>query len=143
MSWKKILFFISVLFLSKNLFANDTIIVNKDARIDVLSQKQIQMNKRTATMTSNGQYKGFRVQVASTNLRDKAFKLKADLLIKYPNEKVYVVFQSPSFKVRMGNFLKREDAEKFRKQYGKEFLDGMYIVEDTIEYSPTEEETNQ
>jgi len=94
-------------------------------------------------MTSNGQYKGFRVQLASTSSRDDAFKMKTDLLLKFPVEKAYVIFQSPYFKVRIGNFLKKDDAEKFRKQYAKLLPQGVYIVEDAIDYTPTEEELNQ
>lgn len=117
-------------------FANDTIIVRKDARLDVLTAKQILVNKRSAMLTSSGQYKGFRIQIISTNDREKAFGIKADLLNKFPEEKVYVMFQSPYFKVRFGNFLKREDAEKMRKPLNKLFPQGVFIVEDAIEYTP-------
>ena len=46
--------------------ANDSIIVHKDARLDILIVKQAQSNKRMAMMTSGGQYKGYRIQVLST-----------------------------------------------------------------------------
>jgi hypothetical protein len=121
-------------------FANDTIIVHKDARLDMLTQKQIQINKRASMMTSNGQYKGFRVQVISTSNRDDAFKAKADLLAKFPDQKCYIIFQSPNFKVRIGNFLKRDDAENFRKQITNLFSQGIYIVDDAIEYVPKGDE---
>lgn len=117
-------------------FANDTIIVRKDGRLDILTAKQILVNKRSSMLTSTGQYKGFRIQVISTNDREKAFGIKADLLNKFPEEKVYVMFQSPYFKVRLGNFLKREDAEKMRKPLNKLFSQGVFIVEDAIEYTP-------
>jgi len=35
----------------------DTIVVNKDPRLDVLTQKQAIVNKRSQMMTSNGLYK--------------------------------------------------------------------------------------
>ena len=94
--------------------ANDSVVVKKDARLDVLTAKQIAMNKRLAMMTPNGMYKGFRIQVISTSKRDDAFKVKADLTSQFPDQKIYVVFQSPSFKVRIGNFLKREEADKLK-----------------------------
>ena len=117
-------------------FANDTIIVRKDARLDQLTLKQIQINKRASMMTSNGQYKGFRVQVISTSNREDAFKAKADLIAKFPDQKSYIIFQSPNFKVRIGNFLKRDDAENFRKQISNLYSQGIYIVDDAIEYVP-------
>ncbi len=143
MNEKRILLLIIILFFAKSSFANDTIIVRKDPRIDILVQKQIQLNKRSTMSFANGQYKGFRVQIVSTSNRDEAFKIKADLLAKFPEEKTYIIFQSPNFKVRIGNFLKREDAEKLRDKIQNNLSQTIYIVEDAIEYTPTEEEINQ
>ncbi len=143
MNEKRILLLIIILFFAKISFANDTIIIRKDPRIDILVQKQIQLNKRSAISFANGQYKGYRIQVVSTSNRDEAFKIKADLLAKFPEEKTYIIFQSPNFKVRIGNFLKREDAEKLRDKMQPNLSQTIYIVEDAIEYIPTEEETNQ
>ena len=120
--------------------ANDTIIVIKDARFDVLTAKQAQINKRSSMMTSGGQYKGYRIQVASTSKRDNAQQMKTDMMNRFPEQKSYLIFQSPNFKVRVGNFLKKEEAEKFRKEINKYFPQGVYIVEDAIEYSPKDED---
>jgi hypothetical protein len=120
--------------------AGDSIVVKKDPRLDVLTSKQAAINKRNSMMTSNGQYKGFRIQVISTRDRARAFQLKAELLSKYPEEKTYTLFQSPFFRVRIGNFLKKEDADEFRKLLSKTYPDGVYVVPDIIEYTPTEED---
>jgi hypothetical protein len=119
---------------------NDTIIVNKDPRLDILTQKQALVNKRSQMMTSNGLYKGYRLQLLSTNNRNQAFKLKYDLLTNYPEHKTYVTYQSPCFKVKLGNFLKKEDAQKMRKQISKSFPTGVFLVEDAIEYTPKDDE---
>lgn len=118
----------------------DSIVVKKDPRLDVLSAKQAAINKRTAMMTSNGQYKGFRVQVLSTRDRTKALDTKAQLLTRFPEEKTYTVFQSPNFKIRIGNFIKKEDAEAFRKTLSKLYPEGTFVVPDIIEYTPPEDE---
>jgi hypothetical protein len=62
------------------------------------------------------------------------------LLSRFPEEKTYALFQSPYFKIRIGNFIKKEDAENFRKSLRKLFPDGLFIVADVIEYTPPEEE---
>ncbi|HNJ58346.1 MAG TPA: SPOR domain-containing protein, partial [Chitinophagaceae bacterium] len=98
------------------------------------------INKRSSMLTSTGQYKGFRLQIISTREREKAFNIKAELLTKYPEEKSYVLFQSPYFRVRIGNFVKREDAEKFRKILNKTYKNGVFIVEDVIDYIPPPDE---
>lgn len=136
----QIFLFIPIILLVNFAFANDTIIVKKDPRIDVLTSKQILINKRSSMLTSTGQYKGYRIQVMSTTSRDQAFNIKGDLLNKFPTEKSYVMFQSPYFKVRLGNFKKREEADAFRKNLNKLFPQGVFIVEDTIEYTPPPEE---
>jgi len=128
------------LMLGKAVYANDTVIVVKDVRLDMLSSKQALINKRSAMMTSGGHYKGFRIQVLSSSNRDNAQKIKTDLMNKFPDHKSYILFQSPNFKVRIGNFLNREEAEKLRKQLNKFFPQGVYVVEDTIEYYPKADE---
>lgn len=131
---------IVVVFAAIHADAADTVIVRKDPRMDVLSGKQIEANKKGAQLTSTGLYKGFRIQVMSTRSRDQAFDTKAMLSVNFPNQKAYVMYQSPNFKVRIGNFIRREDAEVFRKDMAKLFAEGLYIVEDTIEIIATEEE---
>lgn len=143
MSLLKLTHFFILLFCcigATTLRANDSIIVKKDARLNILSAKQAMINKRSLMMTSNGQYKGFRLQVVSTTSRDNAQRIKTDLMNKFPDQKSYLSFQSPNFKVRIGNFLKKEEAENFRKQLNKYFPQGVYIVADAIEYIPKDEE---
>ena len=56
---------------------------------------------------------GYRVQVLATRERFKAEKLQSDLeeLFEY---KIYVIFEAPNYKVRIGDFIDRQKAEKFR-----------------------------
>jgi hypothetical protein len=118
----------------------DTIVVNKDVRLDILNQKQSVINKRSKIMTSNGLYRGYRLQLLSSNNRNQAFKLKYDLLSAFPDQKTYVSYQAPYFKVRFGNFLHRDEAEKMRKLLQKTYPAGVFVVEDTIEYTPKDDE---
>src|SRR5574343_1200683 len=69
----------------------DTVIFQKDSRLDMLVQKQAQANKRSAMMTSTGLYKGFRLQMISTPRRDDATQMKADLLSRFPDQKTYKI----------------------------------------------------
>lgn len=136
----KYLFVVFTLFVFSEAMANDTLVVHKDARLDVLTAKQIGVNKLNAKMTSNGQYRGYRLQVLNSNSRDEAFKVKAQLLQLFPDQKSYVMYKSPYFKVRIGNFIEREDAVSFKELLSKKYPQNAYIVEDIIEYTPTEDE---
>jgi hypothetical protein len=120
--------------------AQDSIVVKKDPRLDVLTNKQAAANKRNGMMTSDGKYKGFRVQVMSTRDRSKAMNTKAELLTRFPEEKTYALYQAPNFKVRIGNFIKKEDADAFRKMISRLYPEGVFVVPDVIEYTPPEEE---
>lgn len=121
----------------------DTVIIRKDPRLDILSAKQAQINKRSSMMTSSGLYRGYRVQVLSTQSRGEAFKMKTDLLTKFPELKTYLLFQSPNFKVRIGNYIKREDAEKLHKQLSKLITTNIYVVEDAVEYALKDDLMNE
>ncbi|MCU0337162.1 MAG: SPOR domain-containing protein [Sediminibacterium sp.] len=105
-----------LVFLLSDLYASDTIVVRQDPRMQSLTERQAIINKRSALLTSSGSVKGFRVQVINTNKRDDATRVKSELLSRFPEHKSYIMFQAPYFKVRIGNFLKREEAEKLRKQ---------------------------
>ncbi|MBC7720388.1 MAG: SPOR domain-containing protein [Pedobacter sp.] len=131
----KIIYVLIAVMISNLTSANDTIIVRKDPRLDVLAAKQAQINKRSSMMTSNGLYRGFRIQVLSTPSREEAFKMKTDLLTRFPEEKSYLLFQSPYFKVRIGNYIKKEDAEKVKLQLNKILGRGTYVVDDAVEYA--------
>ncbi|HYK46919.1 MAG TPA: SPOR domain-containing protein [Parafilimonas sp.] len=135
------LLIIAILF-SGSAFASsrDTIIVHKDPRLDIFTAKQASINKVTARMSSNGLFKGYRLQVLNTRSRDDAFKTKAMLLENFPDEKTYVLYQSPYFKVRIGNFVNRNDAENFKKELSLFITQPAYVVEDLIEYIPRADE---
>jgi hypothetical protein len=119
--------------------AADTIIVHKDARLDIFTEKQSAVNELTSKMTSSGLYRGYRLQVLSTRSRDEAFKLKTKLLQMFPDQQTYVLFQSPYFIVRVGNFFRRPEAESFKNRVLEKFSQNAYIVDDVIEYTPGED----
>ncbi|MDB5231022.1 MAG: hypothetical protein JWN76_1827, partial [Chitinophagaceae bacterium] len=85
---------------------------------------------------------GYRVQVISTNNRQTAYAIKSKLLQNFPNEKTYIIFQSPYFKVRIGNFSERDAAEAFQLDVQRLLSINAYIVRDNVEMSTAGEEVN-
>ena len=119
-----------------------SVIVYKDARIDVLAKQQLSkakkpINHSVGIARVGGITRGYRVQVLNTNNRVLANKTKGDLYSRFPGQKVYIVYRSPFFKVRIGNFLKRNDAESFMRTLSSLFSSGIYVVPDLIEYRPS------
>lgn len=64
---------------------------------------------------SNKVYNGFMVQVLSTKNGEDAEDKRLELISQI-NHSVRVIFDAPNYKVRVGAFTDRQDAERLRKQ---------------------------
>ncbi len=116
--------------------SNGYITVIKDPRFDVLAAKQAEINKNAQKYIVK-RVKGWRIQAVNSQSRDEANLVKADLLKRYPEEKTYLLYQAPNFRVRIGNFLKQSDAFPLRKLLSALYPNrGIYIVPDIIEVAP-------
>ena len=110
----------------------------KDHRLDLLKQKQEELNKK-AYLENRKSIPGFRVMVINTNDRTKASDVKTTLLRNFPEHKTYLIYQSPNFKVQIGNFKTQVEAEKLKKIIVRLYPDGVIIVPTTIEIKTEEE----
>lgn len=112
-----------------------TVIVHKDPRFDELAAKQAEINKQ-AYITTPQRVPGYRIQASNTQNRDEANAIKAELLHRFPEEKSYLLYQAPNFRVRIGNFLTQKDAFQLRKMVSALYPQkGIYIVPDIVEYT--------
>ena len=116
------------------------VVLHKDSRIDVLLKKQSDINKVAVVKTSSGKYKGYRVMAMNTNDRELAYKTKAQLLSRFPQYSVYMSYQTPFFKLKIGDFTKRDDAEDLRRQLSTMIKQGIYIVPDVVILKPEDVE---
>lgn len=140
--------FLSILclFIFSGLFAQTDsstvgVLVHKDPRVDLLVKKQASIN--IATKKSVGRtMRGYRLMVLNTSKREDAIAAKTKVYTYFPELKAYLVYQSPFFRLKAGNFKTRDEAEKYRKQMAPLFPKGVFIVNDTIEVKAekTEEE---
>jgi len=62
-------------------------------------------------------------------------KVRAQLLQKYPDQKIYMTFQAPYIKLKLGNFTDKTEAEKFRDRVMKERVvsGNVYLVAEIVE----------
>ena len=140
---KYILFSCFVL-LTLNLFAQDTssVVVHKDPRLEVLLKKQGEVNaaiKKANARTA----KGYRLLVINTNKRDEAISAKTKVYTNFPELKAYLVYQSPYFKLKVGNFRTREEAQQYQKSLGYYFPKGVFVIGDTIEITPEKDQETE
>ena len=75
---------------------------------------------------------GFRVQVLATRTRENADQLRQTLAEGYAEE-IYIVFEAPNYKVRMGNFINRRHAESLRQTLVKSGYPSTWIIRTRIE----------
>jgi hypothetical protein len=136
----KQLLFLFFSFITLSVFANDTIVVRKDARLDILTSKQIAINKKGTLLTHNNKGSGYRIEVISTNNRSQAYELKSKLLKFFPDQKSYTLFQSPNFKVRLGNFIEKAEADRMKKQVEAVLKKSVFVVRDIVEIAIEEDD---
>ncbi|MBL7699410.1 MAG: SPOR domain-containing protein [Chitinophagaceae bacterium] len=113
----------------------DSVIVHKDPRVDLLVNKQIEINEFT-TRGSRRSAPGFRILVISSNDRKKVIEAKTTMYREFPELKLYMMYQSPFFRLKVGNFREREEAEGYLSNIQRLFPSGVYVVTDTIEVRP-------
>ena len=112
-----------------------SVVIHKDSRIDLLVKKQAEINEET-TRNARRVTKGFRLLVVNTNKRDEAISAKTKLYQYFPELKSYLLYQSPYFKLKAGNFKERKDAESYQKKLNAFFPKGVFVMNDMIEVKP-------
>lgn len=118
---------------------SNTLYVVKDTRLDLLTKKKAEINKKAAD--SKKPNKGYRIQVLNTTDRNQALTAKSKLLSVYPEHKTYLMYQAPYFKIRIGNFVEKNDAENLKKELTKMFPAGVFIIPSEIEVKAEKEDT--
>jgi len=108
---------------------DSTLIITKDARLDELINKQKEQNIINQSMH------GYRIQIYFGGIRQKASEVRLDFSNRYPDVPSYLSYQQPNFKVRVGDYRNRYEAQKFLKE-----IDGLFptcfIVPDEVKLPP-------
>jgi len=139
----KPLFLLIFIFISNYCFSQTTdalqqnkVVVFKDYRLNILQQKEAELNtvilKRQAHTAQ-----GYRLMILNTNDKDYAFKVRAELLQKFPEQKPYMWYANPYIRIKFGNFKTKEEADVYKNQISK-MLGGanIYYLAETIEVAP-------
>ncbi len=91
-------------------------------------------NKKTVTRKM---VDGYQLQVLNTTNRDDAIKAKSLLLSKYPQQKTFLMFQTPYYKIRFGNFVTRTEAASYQKKIKSHFAN-VFIIPSRFEIKVTD-----
>jgi hypothetical protein len=100
----------------------------QDDKVDLLVSKHIQLNQNL-----NG-IDGFRIQIffdSGNNSKTRATSIYESFLAKYPGIGAYLTFKTPNYKVRVGDFRTKLDAQRFLNEIINEYPNA-WITDDQI-----------
>jgi hypothetical protein len=100
----------------------------QDEKVDLLVSKHIQVNQNRRWID------GYRIQIffdSGTNSKTKAQSIYDSFKGRYPETGTYLTFKAPNYKVRVGDFRTRLDAQRFLNSIIGEYPNA-WIIEDMI-----------
>jgi len=106
------------------------VVVVMDPAIDSLIAKRLELNQSTAPgkmITASG----FRVQVFSGLNRQQAYAEQTKFKSRFPGTGTYISYIQPNYRLRVGDFRTRLEAEKFMNEL-KKYYSSMFIFSEQI-----------
>jgi hypothetical protein len=116
--------------LQDSLMIWDKLNIQCEPRVKELLQQHVRQNKK------NNSTNGYRLQIyfgSGANAHAQATKIRTDFLSTHPDEKAYLIFKSPDFKVLVGNYRTKSEAMKMQKSLINQFPNA-FIVPDEIAF---------
>lgn len=104
--------------------------IRQDPRITDLLVRHSQLNQRKRGTD------GFRLEIffgSNSNAREQAKRVKHDFNLVFPEIPAYVLFQTPNFKVRIGDFRNKSEALKSKAAIAAKYPNA-FIVKDNIQF---------
>lgn len=116
--------------LATPMYGYGTVNINQDDRLATLLS-----NHKALNIQNESKIQGWRVQIynsSGVDSRKEAEEIRRKFLERYPDATVYVIYQPPFFKIRVGDFRTREDAYMLYKKIVADFPVS-YLVNDIIQ----------
>ena len=106
--------------------------VIKDPQIDSLIAKRIAVNKTNTRVT--GTTAGFQVQIYLGSDRQEAYDAQNRFKSLYPGVNTYISYTEPNYKVQVGDFRSRLEAQKLMNEL-KQHFPTLFIIPGTVNQS--------
>ena len=107
------------------IFAQNKLVVKVDPLIDSLVKKYQEINTVTPHLD------GYRIQIFTGADRNNAVAIRNKFLTDFPEQQIYLIYQQPYFKLRVGDYRNLIEAQSFYTQLQKQFGQ-ILIVPDKI-----------
>jgi hypothetical protein len=111
-------------------------IIVSDSRVTSLVAKHIAFNE------ARGSIKGFRIQIffdSGNNSKSKAVSAMNEFKSKHSKVGAYLMFQEPNYKVRVGDFRTRMDAQRFLHKIAEDYPNAFVVMDNEINYPVVDE----
>lgn len=112
----------------------------QDGKIEVIGDAELEelINKKVDAVDTTDMW-GFRIQIYFGSNRKEALEKETEFKRKYPelSSSIYKDYFQPNWRVRVGNFYRKIDAQKLMIKLEKEFGD-VFLVPDVIELPSVE-----
>lgn len=121
--------------MDSNQFQEAQLQIFQDPRLETLVQRHIDYNRKKGGMN------GYRIQIffgSGRTARADANETKAKFLSHFPDAKAHILYQSPFYKVRVGDFRTKNETLKFYRRIQRIFPNA-YIIPDIIEFPELED----
>ena len=113
-------------------YGNGSVQIIQDNSIDIL------MNRYMAKAAER-KLRGYRIRIFYSNVqtaRETSLEVEKQFREKYPNIAVYRTSEESNFRVTVGDFRTKSEAEKFKREIEKDFAIIFIIREESINFPP-------
>lgn len=136
---------LSLMILLSAVFCN--LKAQSSGKIEVITEPSINniVQMHVSHNRSTGKIKGFRIQIfydSGNNSKASAYSALSRFSAKYPDVPAYLSYTEPNYKVRVGNFRTRLDAQRFFQYISTDFSMS-YIVKDDIRFPPLDKNATE
>jgi len=103
------------------------VVIHQSQAVKSILEKKVKVNVVLPKV------KGYRIQILSVsgiNSSNKANKEMANFLMNYPDEQAYIVYSTPYFKVRIGDFRNKLDAYHFLQKIIKHYPNALVVPDE-------------
>jgi hypothetical protein len=114
------------------------ITVHSDPLLDSLNIKYNMLRSQIAKVEDNKGIPGYRIQVffdSGTNSGDRARKVRDEFMFLFPDIPGYVTWKAPNYRVRVGDFRSRLEAERALQIIVVEYPNA-WVIKDEINFLP-------
>lgn len=108
----------------------DTIRFKMDAAVESQLEKKKELNRSKPPTID-----GFRVQIYAGNSRQQAMQIRTEVVGAYTDYAAYLIYKQPTFRVRVGDFRNRFEAQKLLNELKAQYPSS-FIVPDEVLVNP-------